>query len=314
MKKNDLAKRDKRYHENFLKKIKNQIVVIILKLFALLPFGIIFPISDFIYFLLCYFVRYRRKVILENISGAFPEKNPAEIKSIANKFYRHFCDLIFEGIKMHGMNSRQMKKRIQFNGLEEINALYKQGKSVIILGMHYNNWEWASFGQGSVNHKTLMLYNPVRGNQTLEKFILKSREKWGGKCVPVHKSARAVLEFNRAGKPTILWLGADQTPPASSGFWTIFLNREAPFFSGPEKIAAHTNQPVFFHHTRKTGRGKYEVTTIPLCMEPQKVAPQEILLRYVRKMEEVIREEPEYYLWSHRRWKHTRPPDIPLTL
>lgn len=314
MNENDLVKRDKRFHENFMQKLKNKLIAGILKLLSLLPFKIIYLISDLLYLILRNFIRYRRRVILENISNAFPEKNEKDIKSIADKFYRNLCDLLLEGIKMRGMSERQMNQRIKYKGLEQFDALYKQGKSVIVLGMHFNNWEWASSGQRHVKHKMLMLYNPVRGNQTLEKFILRSREKWGGTCVPVHRSARTVLEFNRAGKPTLLWLGADQTPPASSEFWTMFLNREAPFFSGPEKIAAHTNQPVFFHHTRKTGRGKYEVTALPLCLEPQKVAPNEILLRYVRKMEEVIKEAPACYLWSHRRWKHTRPPDIPLTL
>lgn len=147
----------------------------------------------------------------------------------------------------------------------------------------------------------------------LENFILQSREKWGSKCVPVHKAGRTVLEFNRAGKPTLLGLAADQTPKATSKFWTVFLNREAPFFSGPEKIAKRTNQPVFFHQIRKISRGKYEMIFTPICENPKEIESKEILLDYIRKMEEIIREEPAYYLWSHRRWKHKRPKDIPLT-
>jgi KDO2-lipid IV(A) lauroyltransferase len=109
-------------------------------------------------------------------------------------------------------------------------------------------------------------------------------------------------------------LAADQTPAANAKFWTTFLNREAPFFSGPEKIASRGNQPVVFAHTRKIKRGYYTVELIDLVEEPNEVDSNEILLRYVRKIEEIVREEPEYYLWSHRRWKHTRPEGIELTM
>jgi KDO2-lipid IV(A) lauroyltransferase len=313
MNKNDLEKKDKRYQENFIQKFFNKIVVGILYLISLLPFSILFVISDFLNFFIQHVFKYRRKVIFDNLHHAFPEKTEDEIKTIAREFYRHLTDLIVETIKMHGMNNKEISERITFKGLNKFEELFSENKSLIVLGMHHNNWEWASSVQLHTSHKLLMLYNPLRGNFALENFILKSREKWGGKCVPVHKSGRAVLEFNRAGRPTILWLGADQTPPASSKFWTVFLNREAPFFSGPEKIAARTNQPIYFHHTRKTGRGKYEVLLTPLIENPKDIDQKEILLRYVLKMEEIINEEPEHYLWSHRRWKHKRPENIPLT-
>ena len=311
---NELAKKDKRYHEGFLKKMVNYGGTFLLLLISRLPFRIIYLISDGLYFLISKVIRYRKEVIFENLMHAFPEKTEEQIKDIADKFYRHLTDLILEAVKMHRMSLKEMEKRITFKDMEKFHPLYEQKKSIIVLGMHHNNWEWASAVQQHAQHKLLMLYNPVRGNRALEKFIIDSREKWGGLCVPVHKSARTVLEFNRAGKPTAIWLGADQTPPSTSKFWTIFLNREAPFFSGPEKIASRTKQPIYFHRTRKTGRGKYEVTLEPLIAEPEKIEPDEILLKYVRKMEEIIREEPEYYLWSHRRWKHTRPEGIPLTL
>lgn len=310
----ELAKKDKRYHENILQKILNKLIVGILSLLSKLSFVVLYRVSNVICFLLEKVFRYRKNVILTNLKHAFPEKTEIEIENIAHKFYRHFSDLMVESVKMHGMSQNEMAERITFKGLDKFEELYSENKSLIVLGMHHNNWEWGSSVQLHSSYKLLMLYNPVRGNQSLENFILNAREKWGGKCVPVHKSGRAVLEFNRAGQPTALWLGADQTPPAKSKFWTVFLNREAPFFSGPEKIAARTNQPIFFHHTRKTGRGYYEVFLTPLVENPKDVDPKEILLRYVRKMEEVIRDEPEYYLWSHRRWKHTRPENIQLTV
>ncbi len=314
MAEHELEKRDSRYHENFLKKLGNGIIVGVLDLISRLPFRVIYLISDFFYVVVRFIIRYRRTTILSNLRFAFPEKTEKEIKTISSKFYRHFCDFMLETIKMHNMSKSQMEERLTYTGLELLDAEYKKGRGIIVLAMHHNNWEWCSALKTKVRHKLIMLYNPVRGNRALERFILESREKWGGKCVPVHKSGRILLGSNREEEPAAVWLSADQTPPAHSQFWTIFLNREAPFFSGPEKIAARTNQPVFFHHTRKTGRGKYEVIVSPLIENPAEAGSQEILLKYVRKMEEMIKKEPEFYLWSHRRWKHTRPEDIPLTI
>jgi Kdo2-lipid IVA lauroyltransferase/acyltransferase len=311
---NNLFRRNKRYHENFWRKLFNNTITGLLTLISLLPFRVIYIISDFLCFFIQHIFKYRRKVILNNLHHAFPEKPEKEIKQLVRKFYCHFTDLMLETVKLHSISEKQMNKHITFKGLDLIENYYQQGKSIIILAMHHNNWEWCSFVQTKGKHLGLMLYNPVRGNQPMEKFLLHSREKWGGKCIPVHQSARVAMEFHRKKIPTGLWLGADQTPQKTSKFWTVFLNREAPFFSGPEKIAAKTNQPVFFQHVRKVGRGRYEANFTLLFKNPAEVEPKKILLGYIRKMEEIIHEEPEYYLWSHRRWKHQRPEGVPLTL
>ena len=308
-----LAQKDKRYHESFFNKIINSILVGFLIGLSYLPFWILFGISDFFYLLLRYVLKYRYKVISENLKRAFPEKTKIEIKAITNKFYHHFCDVFFETIKSYSISTKKMAKRMRFNNIELLNEQFNKGRSVIILGMHYNNWEWNNFLQFNCNHKVIVIYNPLRGNQAFENFLLKIRTRWGCKFVPVNKSRRIVFEIAKMEIPAALALGADQTPPASSKLWTVFLNQETPFFSGPEKIAAHTNHPIFFHHTRKIKRGVYEVSFVPLFENPKENKPNEILLSYVKKMEEIIREEPAYYLWSHRRWKHTRPEDILLT-
>lgn len=314
MARKDLEKRDKRYHENTLKRIINYGLIGILIGISYLPFWILYGISDVLYVLLRYVVRYRHKVITGNLKFAFPEKSEAEISRIRNKFYRHFTDLIFESIKMYSISEKQLSKHIEFVGLEQGNKIYAEKRSLIVLALHHNNWEWCSSVQTRLKHLILMVYNPIRGNYAMEKFLLHSREKWGGECVPVHKTARTVIQHNAKGTYTGLWLAADQTPPANSKFWTIFLNREAPFFSGFEKIAITGNQPIFLQHARKIKRGKYVVEYTLLYENPKDLEPTDILLGYVRKTEEIIRSEPEYYLWSHRRWKHQRPDGVELTL
>jgi Kdo2-lipid IVA lauroyltransferase/acyltransferase len=210
------------------------------------------------------------------------------------------------------MTIKEIEDRFKIHNLEIFEDYYQQGKSVILLGMHYNNWEWSSYIQHFIKSQFVVVYNPVRKNKELEKFILSTRERFGAKSIQVNLSVRTALDFNKAERPGVLILGADQTPPANSQFWTTFLNQETAFFSGPMKIAMKTNQPVVFHHTQKTGRGKYEVFHYRLIENPADLKPEEILMAYVTKLEEIINAEPEYWLWSHRRWKHKRPSNIEM--
>ncbi|PIF06182.1 MAG: lipid A biosynthesis acyltransferase [Draconibacterium sp.] len=304
---NQLESRDRRYREPVLQRVLNKMGVGLLIGLSHLPFWLLYRISDVLYLLLRFVVRYRYTVITTNLRNAFPEKTEREISTIRKKFYRHFCDLIVETIKLYSIPEKQLKKRIEFKGIESCNEYFNRDINLIAMATHHNNWEWVSNCQPLIKHLILIIYNPIRGNYALEKFMLTSRERWGGKCVPVHKTVRTLFRYNAESQKTALWLAADQTPPANAKFWTMFLNQETPFFSGPEKIAHKNNEPVFFQYVKKTGRGRYSVEFIPLCENPAETKPGDILLAYIRKTEEVIKKEPEYYLWSHRRWKHKRP-------
>lgn len=286
--------------------------VLFLKAFSYLPFKLLYILSDCAFFLLFYVLKYRKKVVYTNLRNSFPEKHEAEINEIAKKYYHHLCDVSLESLKLHSISEKELDKHLQVKGMDKMEAYFRQRKSIIMLAMHYNNWEWGATLQRFSSHQLMMVYNPVRNNKEMERFLLNMRERFGGITIPVHKSARAAIQFDQTDKPGILWLGADQTPAPNSQFWTIFLNQETAFFSGPEKIAHKTNQPVFFHHTEKIGRGKYVVTFSELIAEPNKEKPEDILLAYVTKIEQIIKQQPEYWLWSHRRWKHKRPKGIKL--
>lgn len=305
---------DHAYRESLFSRLLNEALILWMRFVSILPFSLIYLISDMMYFLVKYIIRYRRKVILGNLSFAFPEKSANEIKTIADKFYHHFCDLALETIKLHSMSESELDKRVKVKGMEIGNALARQGRSMITLGFHYSNWEWGSYLQTKSEHRLLMIYSTFRGNSSMERYILKSRERWGGKSVSAHKVVRAILDYLKRGELSTIWLASDQTPPANSPFWTYFLNRETPFYLGPEKIAIKTNQPIVFLYMKKTGRGKYEANLEMLFEEPSKLQHKDILLAYIKRMEEIIRETPEYYLWSHRRWKHKRPENIELTV
>ena len=286
--------------------------ILLLKGFSYLPFFILYLFSDLLYVLMRYVTGYRKKVVFTNLRNAFPEMSEKEIRTIANRFYHHLCDLTLETLKMHSLSIDSFSKHITFHGLDVTNSLYEKGISVIIFGMHYNNWEWSAFGQHYSKHQLLMIYDPIRDNPVFEEYLLAMRGRFGGKSIPIHKSARTAIEFSQKNIPIGLWLAADQRPPFITKFWTTFMNQEACFYSGPERIAKKSNQPIFFHHTKKIRRGHYEVTFYPLIEKPAELTENEILLAYVRKMEEFIRKAPEYYLWSHRRWKQKRPEDTPL--
>ncbi len=286
--------------------------ILMLKAISYLPFWFLYRVSDILALVLQYIVGYRKNVIINNIRHSFPGQSDKEVKAIVKKFYRHFSDITIETIKGYSISLKAFRKRINFLGIDKMDELFQNGKSILLFGMHYNNWEWSGSAQPLLKHQYLVIYNPMRNNPLFEQYLLKIRERWGAKTTPVHKSVRTVMKLQKMQKPIALALAADQRPPAITRYWTTFLNQEACFNTGPIKIAQAINQPVFFHVTRKIKRGYYEVSFIPLIENPSDMSAPDILHTYVHAMEKYIREAPEYYLWSHRRWKQKRPADCPL--
>jgi len=290
----------------------DRFLVLLCKLIARMPFWVIQGMADIFYVLLFYVLRYRRKIVNLNLTNSFPKKSPKEIRMITKKFYHHISDLGLETIKFYGMTEAEFDDRFKIHNLDIYEKYYQKGKSIIVVGMHYNNWEWSAAMQRYVKHLFLGVYNPFSNNKLVERFILDIRERFGADSIPFSNAPRAALEGNSSKRPRAIVLYADQTPPPTSQFWTTFLNQETAFFAGVMKIAKKTNQPVVLHHTRKTGRGRYEIFSHILIDNPSEVEPEEILRAYINKLEEIIKDEPQYWLWSHRRWKHKRPANIKL--
>jgi Kdo2-lipid IVA lauroyltransferase/acyltransferase len=287
--------------------------IILLKGISYLPFPVLYGLSDFMALLLYHVVRYRRKVVHTNLKLSFPDKSEREISGIERRFYHFLSDYMLEILKGYSITRDSLGKRITFRGCDEMNQYAKEGKSVLLLGMHYGNTEWSILaGPPLLKHQIISIANPLRSNSEFKEFLTKIREKEGGKTIPVDKSARVALDFHRMALPTCLVLVGDQRPPAITHFWTTFMVQEACFNPGPVKIARKVNQPIFFHMTRRIKRGHYEVSFIPMIENPAELSDNEILLTYVRKMEKYIREAPEYYLWSHRRWIQKRPEGFPI--
>ncbi|KJF44592.1 lysophospholipid acyltransferase family protein [Draconibacterium sediminis] len=282
-------------------------VVVMLKVIALLPFGCLYFLSDVLYLVIKDLVKYRNEVITDNLIHAFPEKSAGEILQLRNKFYRYFCDVSLESIKLYRLSEKELKKRVKFSGAEELNDLAEKRNGALLLAFHYNNWEWSGALQQELNCKLLMVYNKMRDNEPMDNFLKKARERWGGEAVQMGRAAKVSFRYFEQQQPVLVGLIADQRALASSPMWAVFMNREAAFFSGPVKIARKTNQPIFFQQAKRLGRGMYEYSYSLLVDKPAQTDDREILLRYIEKMEEVIKSNPEYYLWSHKRWKHKRP-------
>ncbi|WP_320110672.1 lysophospholipid acyltransferase family protein [Draconibacterium orientale] len=301
------TKKENHIVSGFFRQSGKWAVVMVLKTIALLPFGCLYFLSDVLYLVIKGLVRYRSDVITDNLIHAFPEKSISEILLLRNKFYRYFCDVTVESIKLYRLSEKELKKRVSFVGTNALNQLAKERNGAVLLAFHYNNWEWSGALQQQLNCRLLMVYNQMRNNEPMDHFLLKAREKWGGEAVKMGLAAKVAFRNFEQQQPVVLGLIADQRALASSPCWAVFMNREAAFFPGPVKIARKNNQPVFFQQAKRVGRGKYEYSYSLLVEDPAQTDEREILLRYIEKMEEVIKSNPEYYLWSHKRWKHKRP-------
>jgi len=291
--------------------LSTDIGILGLKLIARLPFVLIYLLSDIFYFFVYYVAGYRKKVVITNLRNAFPEKTDPGLKKIAKKYFHHFSDLMLESIKMSHMSVDDFKKRMIIVNPELVNQFYNQGKSVVVLTMHYNNWEWGCSFPLHQKHTILGVYKQLH-NLKFDTFINRNRACMGAELVQNKNTLRRVLRAEKQNEPVFVWLAGDQTPHLEQEFWFTFLNQDALFYPGPAVISKKFNLPVFFQKIEKTGRGKYKTTFELLFENPSQYSEAEIIKAYIQRMEMVIREKPEFYLWSHRRWKHKRPEHLPL--
>jgi KDO2-lipid IV(A) lauroyltransferase len=264
------------------------------------------------FYVMYYLVRYRRKVVTQNLRNSFPEKTEKERNIIERKFYHHLSDLFLESIKAYSMTEQDFSKRIDLTQVFRVfDEEYQKGRGLIAFSTHYANWEWMLYAATHKTHKYLVVYR-ILANPDYEQFITGIRTRFGAIPLPMEHTYKTILDYARRNELFGAWFCADQTPPPTTHFWTSFLNQETPFFQGADKIAHKTNAPVYFLDLRKLKRGYYKAELIKMSDSPKDLPENELLHLYAKKMESIIRETPEYWLWSHRRWKHKRPANTPL--
>ena len=292
-------------------KNSTDIGIFFLQFIAKLPFAVIYLLSDIFYFIVFYIIKYRKEVVFQNLRNSFPEKSEEQLKIIRKKYFRHFCDLIMESIKMFNMTKADYKKHMEIKDAELINSYFEKKKSVVVLTMHFNNWEWSNCFPREIKHHVLGVYKPLH-NKKYDNLMNGTREKQGAEMITNSNILRRIIQAEKTNEMIFIWLAGDQTPPSYHSLWFTFLNQEAMFYPGPAVIAKRFNYPIFFQKIEKQSRGRYVTTFEMLVKNPQDFSEKEILIKYIQKMEEEIRKNPEFYLWSHKRWKHKRPENIPL--
>lgn len=270
-----------------------------------LPYPVLYVLSDGLYFLVYKVVGYRRKVVIQNITNSFPEKSHQEHMQIVRAFYHHFCDLVMESFKVFTISEAEVKQRMKLLNPEFSDRFFDKGQSVIIAGGHYNNWElFAVAIDSEIKHQTVALYKTLK-NKFFDEKMRATRSKYG---LIMTSTKKAKEEFEKADGLKAVIFGFDQSPSRSNNcYWGTFLNQDTPMIFGVEKYAKEYNFPVLFLRINKVKRGHYTYEYVEAIEEPRKTGYGEITTRINQLLEQDIIAQPQYYLWSHKRWKHKRP-------
>jgi len=274
---------------------------------TLLPLRILYVFSYLLYFLLYYFPSYRRKVVSANLKNAFPEKTEKELKTIGKKFYKHLADLFVETLKLTHMSKNQLLKRCTISNSVIMEKLLEEKRDTIAVLGHYNNWEWLSIIPEYTNYKFISIYKPLQ-NKFFDRFINNLRSKHGATLVPMSFIIRELINNMKNKINSLSAFISDQTPAITEiKYWTKFLNQDTPVYKGTEKVASKYDMAIVFFNLQKIKRGYYNLN-IELLFDHTSNLPANLITEtHVKRLEEIIREKPEYWIWSHRRWKHKRP-------
>jgi len=251
---------------------------------------------------------YRRKVVWKNLSASFPEKSEAELKEIERGFYHFLCDYFVETVKMMTISKKEIKKRMAFKGVEVLDEVVESGQSIAMYLGHYCNWEWITSMPLWVTPKVQcgQIYHPLE-NKFFDRLILRSRERLGALCISMQDTLREMVRYKREGQPVLIGYISDQAPNWSNiHHWVDFMNQDTPVLTGTERIAKKMNHAAFYMEVRRVKRGYYEAEFKLITREPQKLEDFKLTDMYFDMLEKSIRQAPEFWLWSHNRWKRTR--------
>lgn len=278
----------------------------LLKLISYIPFRALYVLSDGLYYILYYIIRYRRKIVRKNLTESFPTLKGKEILQVEKKFYRYFTDQVLESCKMATISPEEMKKHMKFKNIEAANAVFKEGKTIALYMGHYGNWEWISsiplwVAEGVTS---VQIYHKLRNDNT-NRLILNMRERLGAISVEMRKTARYITEITNTNQVSVIGFIADQSPKKKEvRYFLPFLHHRTPILVGTEKIVKHYGFEAWFLDMKRVKRGYYEAELIRMHEEPTSLPDFELTEIYFRMLEKMIQERPELYLWTHNRFKH----------
>ena len=271
---------------------------------SLLPYPILYLISDVVFVLMYRVIGYRKEVVFTNLKNSFPNKSEKELKQIMSGFYKHLCDIILESIKGFTISEKQLRKRLVVKNPEFSNYFANKGQSIIFVGGHYNNWEICAqaFAMYS-NHKCIGIYKPL-SNAFINDKIHTSRSKYGMHLISMKQTKKS---FEEGGKAKAIVFGSDQNPAnPKRAHWVQFLNQDTGVLFGVERYAKEYDWPVVFVSISKVKRGHYEVEYSLITDTPTEQPHGKITEDFTKRLEQDIINQPQYWLWSHKRWKHKR--------
>jgi len=270
----------------------------------LFPLRFQYFVADIIYYLLNYVFGYRKTVVYENLQNSFPNKSEKELKQIRKKFYKHLADMFIEVMALKYMSEKEILQRVKFTNPEILDEYYKKNKSVAIVIGHYGNWEWLSSVALVTKLKVIAIIKPL-SNKYFNDFMNSLRHRSGMHTTSMNMIVREIVNAKQKNQPIATFFAADQSPMKQDiKYWADFLNQKTPVYVGLEKLAAKHNHAIVFFKMIKVKRGYYEVEIIKLFDDVSHVSEHEITERHLKTLENIIIETPEYWLWTHKRWKH----------
>lgn len=277
----------------------------VLWLLSNLPMRVLFIFSDIAFVILYYVVGYRKKVVRNNLKMSFPEKTEKELRSIEKKTFRHFTDVFVEMIKSFTISEKEISQRLSITNPELLDKYYLKGQSVIFLSGHYANWEWVSFiVEKSLNYHMSVVYKKI-SNEYFDKLMKKTRNKFGVRFVVTRNFYPEILKNKKEGVIQAYGFLSDQSPMLKNAkFWSDFMGIRVPVIIGPETIAKKMNYPVFYFQTEQVKRGVYRSTFLLLEEDPKSAETYSITKKYIKSLEDQIQKQPEFYFWTHKRFKH----------
>lgn len=282
------------------------IIYPVLWLVSILPFRLLYILSDIIFFFLYHVAGYRKKTVRDNIFKAFPNLPEAERRRIERESFRHLCDIFLEMIKTTTISRKEIDKRFQFKNLQVYHDLEKKGKSIAMVCGHYASYEWVISVNHYISFRGFAIYKKI-ANKYFDKVVRDIRSKFGATLITTKQTIPLIEENQANGILGVYGFATDQSPKASKIYhWADFMGIDSPVITGAEMIAKKYDMNVIFLRVKKVRRGYYEATFSVPFENPREVPDYQITETYLRMLEEQIREQPEFYLWTHKRWKTTR--------
>lgn len=283
------------------------ILFFLLYLLSLLPMRLLYLLSDCLFFPLFHIVKYRRKVVEKQLDECFPEKSMQERRAIERQFYHFFCDYLVEVIKLFSISKKEMMRRMKFVGIEQVREELKDKKFCFLYLGHYCNWEYiASLSYWLPEIHCGQIYHRIY-NQAFDELFLKLRGQFGGESILMKDTLRRILTLRNQEKKVMIGFIADQLPKwENMHHWTTFLNHDTSFFIGAERIAKQVDAALYYLDIERVKRGYYQATFRQITLHPKEAPDYELTDQYARLLEESIRRQPAYWLWTHKRWKRTK--------